>query len=237
MVSCSPEEGTRVSAGSKVELSVASPYPSEWNHVSEYFGHNSATIATYLAEQGFTLSGSYLGDDGYACALYSASDKGNLLFTSAPWTNSFDQSKAKEGVDVLSDGTQFMGLRLEIAGGSAPATEDGVKDVMESCGLSNMQGICSQYGITVPPTTKKGDQVFACAYGQMGNCYWTVLVEAQGSGSREVVTCASTSCYSSSELAAYGGRVCDYVAALDVYGTATTGQDSGQSAEQSTGQN
>lgn len=88
---------------------------------------------------------------------------------------------------------------------------------MATCGLSGWTDTCTQDSVVLPaPATAEGHR-FICAYGEMGDNCWTVLVEATDSGSRTVVTYAPKSVYDSANLSGTGGRICDYVAYMYLY--------------------
>ena len=216
-----PAAGTKLDPDSVVVLSLSQSMPASPLHLLEFFDKSTPNLSRYFPEQGFTLKASYLSN-GFGEVLYTSKDKGNLVFTARPYSHAFDQSAGAEE-DVLANGAMFAGVRWEVPASKLPASaskldEAATKQLMDTCGLSNVVDVCTEADITVPEGTTKNATKFRCTYGEAGGYVWTVLLANESSGTRAVVTAAPKWLYADHyDLSAYGDSVCDMVAYADVY--------------------
>lgn len=221
VVGVSPDQGTRIASGGAVELSVSQPQPDDIFHLLDYFTCDPKVLAAYLAQQGFGVQRSYVDGDGMAAALYASGDHGTLAITSTPFLAGLEQEGA--GQDVLAQGTDFSGARLELAKGDIPAGADQLDDaavraVMTLCGFDNVKRTVNQDTINLPAGAKlPSDVTFTCAYGETDTGYcWTVLISKKNDEVSVVVTAAQTSLYNNYDLSGFGGSPCDLVAYADL---------------------
>ena len=153
VVAVSPSVGSQVAAGSTIELSVSSPYPSSPTSLLEYFEVSPEDLSTYLSDEGYSLVyGATFVASGNALTGYE-SEAGDLLqITDSPESG----SNAIDSVaDVLAKGAGVGGVRYAFTEASLPeggAVEDesGIHAVMEACGLSGLRDTCTQDDIVIP---------------------------------------------------------------------------------------
>lgn len=220
VLSLDPAAGSEITQGSEVRLEVAQPYPDDIHDLADYTTHAPADISKWLGKQGFACQGGTVDSSGYAAATYSDGSAA-ISFTSTPFVNSIDLSDGNQG-DVLAKGKWFKGVRYEFGADEQPSgasalSDDAVREVMVTCGLDNMTDACTEDSVILPePATAEG-HTFVCAYGEMGDSCWTVLIEATDDGTTTVVTYAPKSIYDAANLESTGGRICDYVAYMYLY--------------------
>ena len=220
VLSLDPAAGSEITQGSEVRLEVAQPYPDDIHDLADYTTHAPADISKWLGKQGFACQGGTVDSSGYAAATYSDGSAA-ISFTSTPFVNSIDLSDGNQG-DVLAKGKWFKGVRYEFGADEQPSgasalSDDAVREVMATCGLDNMTDACTEDSVILPePATAEG-HTFVCAYGEMGDSCWTVLIEATDDGTTTVVTYAPKSIYDAANLESTGGRICDYVAYMYLY--------------------
>lgn len=220
VLSTNPAAGSEIAQGAEVELVVSQPYPSDIHQLADYATHAPADISKWIGDKGFSCKGGIIDSAGYAATTYSDGNA-TISLTSTPFVNAIDFSQGDQG-DVLAKGTWFQGVRYEFGADEQPSSasslsDAAVREAMATCGLDNMVDTCTQDSVVLPaPATAEGHR-FICAYGEMGDNCWTVLIEATGGGSRTVVTYAPKSVYDAANLDATGGRICDYVAYMYLY--------------------
>ena len=220
VLSLDPAAGSEITQGSEVELEVAQPYPDDIHDLADYTTHAPADISKWLGKQGFGCQGGTVDSSGYAAATFSDGSAA-IALTSTPFVNSIDLSDGNQG-DVLAKGKWFKGVRYELGtdeqpSGASELSDDAVREVMATCGLDNMTDACTEDSVILPePATAEG-HTFVCAYGEMGDNCWTVLIEATEGGTTTVVTYAPKSIYDAANLESTGGRICDYVAYMYLY--------------------
>lgn len=218
VVGSSPEVGAEVGAGTEVELSVSSLYPSSPLALLDYFDCAPEDLSTYLADQGFVCHlGEVYAASGNARAAYEGPGGDMLQITEDPETGDLTGSSS---ADVLASGAGVGGVRLALAQGSLPAgatseTEAGVRAVMEACGLDGLLDVCTQDNVALPAgETVDEDVHFACGYGRQGDYTWAVVIGGREGQTRVVALAAPTAHFEG--LAPEGGTVCDYVAYADL---------------------
>lgn len=147
VISSSPTVGEVVDAGTAVELSVSSPYPSSVYSLIEYFEASSEELSDYLADEGFTVRyGEIYASGGNAHAAYESENGDLLTITNTPEDGSYSGSG---GSDVLADGASVGGVRFAFTSASLPdgatsESEEGIEAVMELCGFEGLLGTCTQ---------------------------------------------------------------------------------------------
>lgn len=224
VVAANPDVGSEVSAGSTVELSVSSIYPSSPTSLLEYFEVESTDLATYLDDEGYTLRyGATFAAGGNAHAAYEGKGGDVLQITDAPETGSYEgDSKA----DVLARGAGVGGVRYAFAAASVPEggsveSEKGLRAVMEACGLTGLRNTCTQEDAEAPNELRESeafkDAHFICGSGVQGGYTWAVLIGGTGSSTHVVALVAPSRHFSELDLSDYGGDVCDYVACTDLF--------------------
>lgn len=220
VISCDPGVGERVEAGATVELSVSSPYPSSVRALLEYFEVRPADLASFLADEGFTLrSGGVYAGSGNAHAAYVGPGGDVVQISDAPERGGGEVSSS---ADVLADGAGVGGVRYAFASSSVPSggtseTEDGVRAVMKACGLTGLSDTCTQDDVRLPEGADAEGVHFVCGSGTQGDYTWAVLIGGREGATRVVALAAPTSHFSSVDLASYGGGVCDYVAVTNLF--------------------
>lgn len=228
VVSCSPEPGSKVKAGSTVNLEVSAPSPADYHHLVEYFAYNPKIVSNFLAQQQFTLNGNYIDPNNALEALYNSKSKGTITFSPQPFSRSYDASKGSIDSELLAEGTKFSGIRLDISAselptGSSSLSDSAVQGIMALCGFTDKKQVVDQHSAKFPQAahttqpTQTGSVSFICAYGEMDDYYWTVLIASEGGTTRATATAAPKSLYSSLDLSQYGGSLCSFVAFSDVY--------------------
>ena len=218
VVESSPEAGDTIEEGGTVSLKVASPYPSDPLHLAEYFKHSSQDVDTYLQNEGWAFDQGFIDKYGNALATYKSNNQGNFTFSSQPYVRYL--SLPKDGsANVLSTGVPLAGVRLELPSWQVPADyeRNSLDELIKDCGFKDVDDVCNDTNIKVPAGSKKSSAKFICASGRMDDLVWTALVIGSGNNRRAVVTCAKEGMYSSTDLATFGGSVCQFVAYQDAY--------------------
>lgn len=247
VVSCSPEPGSKVKAGSTVDLEISASSPADYHHLVDYFSYNPKIISNFLSQQKFILEGNYIDPNNALEALYNSERKGTITFSPQPFSRSYDASKGSTDSELLSEGTKFSGIRLdiptsELPSGASSLSDSAVQAIMNLCGFTGKKQVVDQRSAKLPqsahtaqpaqptqsaPTTQQptqtshptqsGSAPFICAYGEMDDYYWTVLIASEGGATRATVTAAPKSLYSSLDLSQYDGSLCSFVAFSDIY--------------------
>lgn len=208
VLSVTPEQGTKASAGLACELTVSSPYPSGVTKLGEYFNCSSAEVATYLQQQGFTLLyGSKYGN-GDAHAVYSDAS-GNMLTISDEPENGLYQNNAT--LDVLNQGASIGGIRYDFATSSAPSTSEtseGLQAVMAACGFEGLKETTTDADMASTMGISMGVSHFICGYGEQDGYSWAVLIGGNTAG-RSAVTilmCPKARYNGGIDLTQFGGK-------------------------------
>lgn len=220
VVGVSPGVGERVDAGATVELSVSTPYPSEPWDLLAYFDATPQEASAYLAEEGFSPThAAVYAAGGNADAAYTDADGDVLKVSDSPESPSY---AAESTADVLASGAGIGGVRYVFSSASAPEggtaeSEAGVRAVMKACGFEGLVDTCTQDTIAMPQERPEDMPHFICGYGTQGDYTWAVIIGGYEGATRVVALAAPTAHFSAVDLSAYGGRVCDYVAAADLF--------------------
>lgn len=220
VVSTDPKPGTTVESGATVTLSVSTPYPSAPTDLLAYFDATPQQVSSYLSEQGFSVraSGVY-ASGGNARVSYAGPGGDTLQISNEPESS---RTAGSGTADVLASGAGIGGVRYAFASASVPEgganeTEDGVRAVMGACGFEGLLGTCTQASITLPDGMDAGDAHFICGYGTQGDYTWAVVIGGSEGSTRVVALAAPTAHFNGIDLGPYGGSVCDYVAAADLF--------------------
>ena len=214
VVSTSPVAGEIIDEGGTVQVKVSSPYPTDIHHLSEFFGHSSQDVDSYLLSKGFTFERGGIDSLGNAIQTYNSTDQGSLIFSSQPYVRGL-KLPSEGSSNVLSTGAPIAGVRLECPKSMVP---EGYKrkaliELAKACGFKGLTDTCSNTSMNPPAGAPRITANFACGSGSMGNLYWTVLVV----NGRAVATCARKDIYSSADLQPFGGSVCRFMAYQEVY--------------------
>lgn len=219
---CSPEPGAKAEPDSTVTIKVSESLPESPLHIAEYFGKDSANIATYLEGKGFSLVSGSQTQAGYAEGVYHADGQGYLIFCDRPFSH--QHSHDGGGENPLAAGLPFEGIRWEVPSNLLPgdasdlSKDSATKAIMQMCGLANVSDVCTEGDVQMPADSVKTDAKFRCSYGESSGCSWTVLIVVEGGATRAAVTCAPTEYYEEYyDTSAYGGSLCDMIAYADVY--------------------
>lgn len=220
VVGASPGVGERVDAGATVELSVSTPYPSEPWDLLAYFDATPQEVSAYLADEGFSPThAAVYAAGGNADAAYTDADGDVLKVSDSPESPSY---AAESTTDVLATGAGIGGVRYVFSSASVPEggtaeSEAGVRAVMKACGFEGLVDTCTQDSIAMPQERPEDMPHFVCGYGTQGDYTWAVIIGGYEGATRVVALAAPTAHFSAVDLSAYGGRVCDYVAATDLF--------------------
>lgn len=220
VVSTDPEPGTTVESGATVTLSVSTPYPSAPADLLAYFDATPQQISSYLSEQGFSASGSGIyASGGNARATYAGPDGDTLQISNDPESS---RGAGSGTADVLASGAGIGGVRYAFSSGSVPEgganeTEAGVRAVMGACGLEGLLDTCTQADVTLPDGADASGAHFICGYGTQGGYTWAVVIGGREGSTHVVALAAPSAHFDGIDLSPYGGSVCDYVAAADLF--------------------
>lgn len=223
VVAVSPDQGTRITSGATVELSISQPQPSDYLHLLEYFSCTPKVLTAYLASQGFGIQNSYVDEEGLAAALYASSDHGTLTVTSTPFLPGLAGTQGV-GEDVLDGGADFGGVRLDLAEADYPTdlgepSEAAVRAVMAACGFDNLQELATNDTMAQLPVAADlpAGASFACGYGDAGNgVCWSVLVERRGDQTSVVAMAADKTLLDGYDLSEFDGSLCGLIAYADL---------------------
>ena len=124
---------------------------------------------------------------------------------------------------MLASGAALPGIRLDLAGADLPADassldEPAVRQLADLCGFTGMTQTLTQDQVVVPSNLRKSSAQFVCAYGEMGDYCWSVLVVRDADRTRAAATCAPKSLYDAYDLGKFNNSICDMIACVDVYG-------------------
>ena len=219
VVAVNPDQGTKISAGGAVELSVSAYVPEDYRHLLEYFSCPTDKLEQFLGEQGFALSSSQSEGEGYEI-VYNAAHA-TVVFDDQPFSHHYGIPSG-ESLGHGVDGTFFNGIRLDMDASelSGVTTDDrsAVESVANACGFGNIQDLCTQDDIKAPGgmvPSGAGGMTFACGSGVEGDYTWTVLVWSYDGTRHACATCALSTIYDG-RIQGFGG-VCDYVATIDLF--------------------
>lgn len=218
VVETTPAAGEPIAEGGTVQVKVSSPFPTSPQHLAEFFSHSSQDVDTYLQKEGYAFDVGFVDTYGSAVSVYTSDDKGNVTFSSQPYTHAM--SVPKEGSsNVLASGTPIAGVRFDFPSWQVPTSADqkAVEELAELCGFSGDAEYCSNGGVVLPAGIKETSATFSCASGTSGDLVWTVLVVGNNGSYRASATCAKQGLYNSAEVSTYGGSVCQFVAYQEVY--------------------
>ena len=218
VVDSSPSAGTQASEGDTVTLKVSTPYPSSVYSLAEYFDATSQQIAAYMTEEKYEIAYGVAFSNGDAHVVYSGTDGDKIAFTSYP------ESPTAEGNarnDVLSMGAPISGVCYTFASSKLPegadkVTLDGVRAVMEACGLSGYKESCTAADLEKLGFKADGRN-YICAYGEMSSHSWAVVI-SESSGTYQVSAMIfSKGHFSDVDLSAYDNSTAKYVAYVYLY--------------------
>ncbi len=208
VLSVTPEQGTKASAGMACELTVSSPYPSGVTKLGEYFNCSSAEVAAYLQQQGFSLLyGSKYGN-GDAHAVYADASGNMLTISDEPESGAYQND---EKTDVLNQGASIGGVRYDFASASAPSTSEtseGLQAVMSACGFEGLKETTTEADMASTMGIDMGVSHFICGYGEQDGYSWAVLIGGNTAG-RSAVTvlmCPKSRYNGGIDLAEFGNK-------------------------------
>ena len=219
VIAADPGEGTEVAGGTTVKLSVSSPNPSSPTSLAEYFEATPEQLSEYLADEGFSLvyGGVYV-HNGNAHAVYKGSSGDLLHITDDPETSHYEGGSKG---DVLAEGAGVGGVRYAFSADTLPSgggreNEDGVRAVMAACGLEGLKDVCTAEDVVMPEELPE-DAHFICAVGEQGGYTWAVRIGGVGDSTGVVAMIAPTSHFSGVDLSDFDGKLCDYIACIDLF--------------------
>ena len=218
VVESSPAAGTQAKEGDTVTLKVSTPYPDKVYSLAGYLDATSQEISAYMAQEKYGITYGSTFSNGDAHVVYLGADGDTIAFTTYP------ESPTAEGNardDALSKGAPISGVCYTFSPnntvvGSEHETVDGVKAVMEACGLGGYKGSC-----TADDLEKLGHKAdgrsFICGYGETSSYYWAVVIG--GSEGEHVVSAMVflKSHFDSVDLSAYDNNIAKYVAYVYLY--------------------
>ncbi|WP_321972599.1 PASTA domain-containing protein [Paratractidigestivibacter sp.] len=246
VVESSPAAGTQAKEGDTVTLKVSSPFPDKVTSLMSYFDCTSQEIATYMTQEKYTITYGSTLTNGDAHAVYMGTDGDTIAFTAYP------ESPTAEGNardDVLANGAPVGGVcytfsSTNVVVGSEYETTDGVRAVMDECGLSGYTSSCTAADLE-ELGFKAEDRSFICGYGQMSDYYWAVIIGSAEDIHEVSAMVVPKSHFTSIDLTPYGGSIEKYIAYVYLYDdssvlkagfpatdTPTTEQKEGESSEQ-----
>ena len=160
-------------------------------------------------------------DGGAARVLYASADKGNVTVTDTPFSHSFPKGSGTE--DVLASGAPLPGIRLDFASTDLPENaatpdESTVRQLADLCGFTGMSQTLTHDQAVVPSNLRKSSAQFVCAYGEIGDYCWSVLIVRDVDRTRAAATCAPKSLYDAYDLGKFNNSICNMIACVDVYG-------------------
>lgn len=224
VVDVSPAAGESVSSETTVELSVSSPFPTSPSALLEYFEAEPEQISEYLADEGFTVQyGSIYVASGNADAVYRAKSGDLVQFSDDPESPS---TGSESGGDVLAQGATIGGVRYAFSADSVPddatvESEEGVRAVMEACGLTGLTDTCTQEDVVLPEGMAGEKDLegahFICASGQTDGYVWAVLIGGREGSTKVIALAAPASHFDDIDLSEYDGKVCNYVVGADLF--------------------
>lgn len=224
VVRSSPAAGQRAGEDGVVRLTVASPNPTDYKHLLEYFSSDSGTLPAWLESQGFSLGAGYR-NGGDRATEYFTNDAGDTIaFTSLPWSSEIDATEGTE--DVITKGAFWDGLRMTLSESDSPeagATQVATSQLMDECGFSGQTDACSQADLVAPTGLQAISANFYCVSGESGDYVWTVLVRSTTDSKTEAVcTAAPKALYEQQDLSQYGNSICDFVAYQEMFVNASS---------------
>lgn len=181
VVSADPAGGTELKAGSKVTLTVSSPYPASPYAALEYLHCAPKDLSTYLRQQGYSLLYGATRDDVVTATWAGSAASPQVVIGPNP----FAEYRGFQfwATDGLAAGAQIQGVRLVLDQDSAPDSVGALKvdqatvnSLMEACGLKTSSGTTT----TATPQTlvPKASQApeFIAKAGTQGSDTWAIVV-------------------------------------------------------------
>lgn len=215
VVSTKPKPKELANLGSTVTVTVASPGPSDFMHIMEYFDTKPEDLSAYLKWKGFVVAGSYAYTNewnGKDCVSqkWSRTDGTTVSFTPAPYI----EDNVLDVADYMAQGRGFEGVRIFIPAKSDASlgvdfTSAKVKEYMEACGLEGMSDSCNQDDLDYNGKSGKdlGTGNFICAQGTQDGKVWTILITPEGT----YIGAGGYECYEDME------PICDWVAVNEIF--------------------
>ena len=215
MVSTKPNPKELANLGSTVTVTVASPGPSDFMHIMEYFDTKPEDLSEYLKWKGFVVAGSYAYTNewnGKDCVSqkWSRTDGATVSFTPAPYI----EDNVLDVADYMAQGRGFEGVRIFIPAKSDASlgvdfTSAKVREYMEACGLEGMSDSCTQDELDYNGKSGKdlGTGNFICAQGTQDGKVWTILITPEGT----YIGAGGYECYEDME------PICDWVAVNEIF--------------------
>ncbi|MGN0262562.1 MAG: PASTA domain-containing protein [Eggerthellaceae bacterium] len=215
VVSTKPKAKELANLGSTVTLMVASPGPSDFMHIMEYFDIKPQDLSEYLKWKGFVVAGSYAYTNdwnGEDCVSqkWSRTDGATVSFTPAPYI----EDNVLDVADYMAQGRGFEGVRIFIPAKSDASlgvdfTTAKVKEYMEACGLEGMSDSCTQSDLDYNGKSGKdlGTGDFICAQGTQDGKVWTILITSEST----YIGAGGYECYEDME------PICDWVAVNEIF--------------------
>ena len=215
VVSTKPNPKELANLGSTVTVTVASPGPSDFMHIMEYFDTKPEDLSEYLKWKGFVVAGSYAYTNewnGKDCVSqkWSRTDGTTVSFTPAPYI----EDNVLDVADYMAQGRGFEGVRIFIPAKSDASlgvdfTSAKVREYMEACGLEGMSDSCTQDDLDYNGKSGKdlGTGNFICAQGTQDGKVWTILITPEGT----YIGAGGYECYEDME------PICDWVAVNEIF--------------------
>lgn len=215
VISTKPNAKELANLGSTVTVMVASPGPSDFMHIMEYFDTKPQDLSQYLKWKGFVVAGSYAYTNdwnGEDCVSqkWSRTDGATVSFTPAPYI----EDNVLDVADYMAQGRGFEGVRIFIPAKSDASlgvdfTTAKVKEYMEACGLEGMSDSCTQNDLDYNGKSGKdlGTGDFICAQGTQDGKVWTILITSEGT----YIGAGGYECYEDME------PICDWVAVNEIF--------------------
>lgn len=215
VISTKPKAKELANLGSTVTVMVASPGPSDFMHIMDYFDTKPQDLSEYLKWKGFVVAGSYAYTNdwnGEDCVSqkWSRTDGATVSFTPAPYI----EDNVLDVADYMAQGRGFEGVRIFIPAKSDASlgidfTTAKVKEYMEACGLEGMSDSCNQSDLDYNGKSGKdlGTGDFICAQGTQDGKVWTILITSEGT----YIGAGGYECYEDME------PICDWVAVNEIF--------------------
>ena len=215
VVSTKPKPKELANLGLTVTVTVASPGPSDFMHIMEYFDTKPEDLSEYLKWKGFVVAGSYAYTNewnGKDCVSqkWSRTDGATVSFTPAPYI----EDNVLDVADYMAQGRGFEGVRIFIPAKSDASlgvdfTSAKVREYMEACGLEGMSDSCTQDDLDYNGKSGKdlGTGNFICAQGTQDGKVWTILITPEGT----YIGAGGYECYEDME------PICDWVAVNEIF--------------------
>lgn len=243
VVGSEPVAGTQAKEGDKVTLSVSTPYPAHVYSLAGYLDATSQEISAYMTQEKYSIVYGSAFSNGDAHVVYMGTDGDTVAFTTYP------ESRTAEGNardDVLAKGAPISGVcytfpTSNASVSSASQTADGVRSVMETCGLGGYKNSCTADDLEKLGFKADG-RSFVCGYGETSDYYWAVVIGGSANEREVSAMIFLKSHFDSIDLGAYDNRIDKYIAYVYLYDdssvlkkeypSTTTEQKEGESGDQ-----